>query len=211
MGGVATALMLVPDHGIAVVALCNAGHTNLPHCVAEQILSALLPEAGLRPTSMPPPPLPPAQRRAAPEHTAPVTSVAPAFTEKPAWLVGEWTGALRQVAGRPDPLVLAMACDRAGRVFVRLGAEPWTLLDRAATDDAGWLRGVFRGNIMTADANRTHYNLHLAVRRWEEAQDAGSSPAVLCGSLVAVTEMLPGEWRAGNALAEFVALRKSSS
>ena len=47
------------------------------------------------------------------------------------------------------------------------------------------------------------------MRRWEEAHDASSS-AVLCGSLVAVTEMLPGEWRVGNALAEFVALRKSS-
>ena len=32
MGGVATALLTLPEEGIAVVALCNAS-SQLPHCV----------------------------------------------------------------------------------------------------------------------------------------------------------------------------------
>jgi len=33
MGGVSTALMILPEHDIAVAVLCNAAHA-LPHCVA---------------------------------------------------------------------------------------------------------------------------------------------------------------------------------
>eukprot|EP01045_Picozoa_sp_COSAG04_P018188 COSAG04_NODE_1664_length_6014_cov_7.936422_12_plen_50_part_00 len=42
-------------------------------------------------------------------------------------------------------------------------------------------------------------NLHLEVKLRGD---------VLCGSLVAMTGMRPGESRAGNALTEYVALRK---
>lgn len=57
MGGVSTALMILPEHDIAVAVLCNAAH-SLPHCVAERVLSVLLPDSGLVPTPMPAAPAP---------------------------------------------------------------------------------------------------------------------------------------------------------
>ena len=53
-----------------------------------------------------------------------------------------------------QPLPLSLSADAEGRVHLRLGSEPWTLLDSAAVDGDGWLRGVFRGDVGTVDANR---------------------------------------------------------
>ena len=53
-----------------------------------------------------------------------------------------------------QPLLLSLSADAEGRVHLRLGSEPWTLLDSAAVDGDGWLRGVFRGDVGTVDANR---------------------------------------------------------
>ncbi len=51
MGGVATALRLIPSEKLAIVVLCNAG-INLPHRVANEIMATLLPNSAPRPNAI---------------------------------------------------------------------------------------------------------------------------------------------------------------
>ena len=131
---------------------------------------------------------------------------------QPTWLVGEWGGVLgegRGVVGDRRPMPLDMAVDADGRVFVRLDSQSWTILDKAKVDDPEngegcWLRGTFQGDRKTVDTNRREYRMMLEVRQYE------GSDGMLCGSCVALSTNADDHVKSGNALTDFVLLRKRS-
>ena len=139
---------------------------------------------------------------------------------QPAWLVGEWSGVLgagREVVGDRRPLPFDMAVDEDGRVFVRLDEQPWTILDGAELDEANaggtWLRGNFQGDRRTVDTNRREYRMVLELRYYEsnsEEECLDSLSPLLCGSCVALSTGADDEVKAGNALTDFVELRKKN-
>ena len=107
-------------------------------------------------------------------------------------LAGDWVG---EVDTHLGPHRLALAIDEGGRVHVQLGDDLWTLLNNARFDGE-YLRGGFRGDIGTEDANRTDSVLSLELRLRGD---------VLNGSVIAIT--LPNV-RLGNALTHWAELRR---
>ncbi len=115
----------------------------------------------------------------------------PAFTPMPE-LTGVWTG---EVVTYEGTLPVVVAVRESGAVHVRLGPQPWTLLNDARFSD-GFLRGFFAGDIGTEDVNRRSYNLRLEVKKRGD---------VLNGALIGIS--LPDN-RIGNALAHWIELRR---
>ena len=128
--------------------------------------------------------------------------------------------------GDRRPMRLDLAVDESGWVHVRVGEQPWTLLDAAQLDDDGeeeggcWLRGVFRADRQTAETNRRDYLMHLELKRYitrssseteagegdQEDEDVGA--VLLCGSCTALSSNSDDTVRIGNALTDFASLRK---
>jgi CubicO group peptidase (beta-lactamase class C family) len=115
--------------------------------------------------------------------------------QPPPELAGEWRGALHTYE-REIPLTLRIL--GSGDVHARLGDQLETLLNNPAWSE-GELRGAMAGDIGTADANRRPYTLQLTLKL---------RGAALSGSASAIS--LPGR-RAGNALTQWVELRKPSA
>lgn len=190
MGGVRTELAIAPEENAAVVVLSNSA-TPLTGYVSNLLWHTLFPDAVPKPT---PPEVPDPHRleregilEEAADGAAPLIDFAP-MPE----LTGEWVGEVHTHLG---PHRLALAIDDRGRAHVQLGDDLWTLLNNARFE-GGYLRGGFRGDIGTEDANRTDYVLSL------ELKLRGN---VLNGSAMAIT--LPNV-RLGNALTHWTELRR---
>ena len=119
----------------------------------------------------------------------------------------------REKVGDRCPIPLSMAVDADGRVYVRLGEQPWTLLDQAELEEldckGGCLRGTFLGDRQTVDTNRRDYTMLLELRRYESG-DRNDNVSLLGGSCVALSTNADDGVRLGNALTDFVLLRKQS-
>lgn len=192
MGGVRTELAIAPEENAAVVVLMNSA-SPLTGYVSNLIWHTLFPDAVPKPT---PPELPDPHRleregilEDAGDGAAPLIE----FTPMPD-LVGDWVGEVHTHLG---PHRLALAIDDGGRVHVhvQLGDQLWTLLNNARFDGE-YLRGGFKGDIGTGDANRTDYVLSVELRLRGD---------VLNGSVTAIT--LPNV-RLGNALTHWAELRR---
>lgn len=190
MGGVRTELAIAPEENAAVVVLSNSA-TPLTGYISNLLWHTLFPDAVPKPT---PPEVPDPHRsererilEEAGDGAAPLIE----FTTMPE-VAGEWVG---EVDTHLGPHRLALAIDEGGRVHVRLGDDLWALLNNARFDGA-YLRGGFRGDIGTEDANRTDYVLSLELKLRGD---------VLNGSVTAIT--LPNV-RLGNALTHWAELRR---
>ena len=119
----------------------------------------------------------------------------------------------REKVGDRSPMPLSMAVDAGGRVYVRLGEQPWTLLDQAEVEEhdckVAWLRGTFLGDRRTVDTNRRDYTMSLELRRYD-CDDGDDDVSLLGGSCVALSTNADDDVRLGNALTDFVLLRKQS-
>ncbi|MBM3814290.1 MAG: beta-lactamase family protein [Acidimicrobiia bacterium] len=135
MGGVSTALLLIPDEKLAVAALSNA-RTDLPHRMADEILARYLPK----------------WKRSEPAHR----QAAPPL---PAALRGEWKGTVSTYKG---DLPLTLDIRGADDVHARLGAQPPALLNQVAFRD-NLLTGRMMGDIGTEDANRRSYSIQFSL------------------------------------------------
>ncbi len=107
-------------------------------------------------------------------------------------LTGVWKGEVSTYE-RAQPVTVVVR--KSGETYVQLGRLPWTVLDQAKFSD-GVLRGIFVGDLGTADANRRTHNLIL------EAKKRGD---VLNGSLIAASR--PGN-RVGNVLTHWIELHR---
>ncbi len=189
MGGVRTELAIAPEENAAVVVLSNSA-TPLTGYISNLIWHTLFPDAVPKPT---PPEVPDPhrlEREGIVEEAgdgAALIDFAPMHD-----LAGEWVG---EVDTHLGPHRLAFAIDDDGRVHVQLGDDLWTLLNNARFDGE-YLRGGFRGDIGTEDANRTDYVLSVELRLRGDT---------LNGSVTAIT--LPNV-RLGNALTHWAELRR---
>jgi len=113
-------------------------------------------------------------------------------TKKMPEIEGVWVGEVDTYEGAKP---LTVRIDPTGLAFVRLGEDPWTLLNDPSLSD-GMLTGYFAGDIGTEDVNRRPYRLRL------EMKHRGN---VLNGGLIA--QSLPAN-RIGNALTHWVSLAK---
>ena len=179
MGGVRTRLALVPSEGIVVAALCNAS-SDLPMKTVEDVLAALLPVYR--------------QRLDASRHETGGEASVAAFAPPPE-LLGRWQGRIVTYE-REIPVELTLQPD--GDVHAQLAGQLRTLLNEAQWSD-GYLRGVWAGDIGTADANRRPYRLHLELKLREGT--------VLNGSVGAISLDAP---RVGNALSHWLELTKQA-
>ena len=138
MGGVSTAMWLVPEANLAIVALANAS-TGLPHQVADRIAAELLANWKLPD---------PQEKRERPK-------LAP--FETPADLAGQWSGSLHTHQGEV-PITLAFRPD--GQVHARLAEQMVALVNDPRFSD-GRFRGRFIGRIGTEDTERFDYVVAL--------------------------------------------------
>ena len=175
MGGVRTELAIAHEEDAVVVVLMNAA-SPLTGYVAALIWHALFPDQAPRPDPPEAPSAPP------PPSVGAVPDMPP----------GRWTGAVHTHLGER---ALELSVDEDGLVLARLAEDLWTALNNA-TFDGEFLRGVFRGDIGTPDANRTDYALRLELKLRGD---------VLNGSVTALT--LPNA-RLGNALSHWAELRR---
>lgn len=116
----------------------------------------------------------------------------------------------RGVVGDRRPMPLDLAVDAGGRVFIRLDEQPWTILDNAkvSVSDGNWLRGTFQGDRQTVDTNHRAYRMVLELRQYEGGDAKGMGSMLLCGSCVALSTNADHDVKLGNALTDFVVLRK---
>jgi CubicO group peptidase (beta-lactamase class C family) len=107
-------------------------------------------------------------------------------------LAGAWSGKVDTYEGAKE---VELRVEGSGAIYVRLGSEPWTLLNDARYTEQT-LTGLFAGDIGTRDANRRPYRLRLEVKL------RGN---VLNGGLIA--QSLPAN-RVGNALTHWIELKR---
>jgi CubicO group peptidase (beta-lactamase class C family) len=181
MGGVTTALQLIPSEKLAIVALANA-NTDLPWVVTEEILGVLLPEYAARRA---------AKKAQEKEKKEQAKEPEPGFTPPPD-LLGEWRGPVYTYQGE---VPLTLWFKESGDVHAQLGTQLKTLLNDVQLEN-DQLTGRMLGDIGTEDANRRPYLLHVDLKRRGE---------VLNGAVIAIS--LPGK-RLGNALSHWVEVRK---
>eukprot|EP01047_Picozoa_sp_COSAG01_P079231 COSAG01_NODE_14946_length_1392_cov_351.592220_2_plen_103_part_00 len=84
---------------------------------------------------------------------------------------------------------------------------PWALLDDAAVDVDGWLRGRFLSFLPVAAVNRRPYELHLELRRRDDCESQRH-----CGALIALSPSGVGgdpeqAHKVGNALSYWASAR----
>ena len=188
MGGVNTALTLIPSERIAVAVLAN-GNSSLPYRIAGECIATLLPdyaeqlaatqaEADQKKDEEKPPPFKPGRA-----------------------LVGEWTGTVHTPSGER---ALALTFKRDGDVHARIGDQLKTLVNDVTLED-GALGGTLLGDLKTEDANRRPYELRLDLR---------VRGRVINGALVAHSTVdgepggAPGR-RVGNGLSFWAEARKA--
>jgi hypothetical protein len=142
MPGVATRLDLYPAQDVAVVVLANQS-IALPHQIASQIESVLLPGRGEAIVA----------ERAAQQGRSRASA-------SPSELIGDWAGTVRTYQGSV-PITLRVKADE---ILVRLGAPGslWTLVNRADFQNQ-LLSGQFVGTIPTADAMRHPHNVGMSL------------------------------------------------
>lgn len=189
MGGVRTELAIAPEENAAVVVLSNSA-TPLTGYISNLIWHTLFPDAVPKPTRPEVPDPHRLEREGILEDAAEGGALID-FAPMPD-LVGDWVG---EVDTHLGPHRLALAIDEDGRAHVQLGDDLWTLLNNARFDGE-YLRGGFRGDIGTEDANRTDSVLSVELRLRGD---------VLNGSVIAIT--LPNV-RLGNALTHWAELRR---
>ncbi len=184
MGGVCTALEIIPSEELVVVALANSS-TDLPWVVAEEIFSLLLPGYAEKRAGQQ------AKEKAEKEEKERAPSAEPGFTP-PAELIGEWRGAVHTYQGEV-PLMLDFK--ESGDVHAQMGTQLKTLVNDVELKD-GQLTGKMMGDIGTEDANRRPYQLHADLKLRGD---------VLNGGLIAITHH-PS--RSGHALSHWVEVKK---
>lgn len=189
MGGVRTELAIALRENAAVVVLSNSA-TPLTGYISNLLWHTLFPDAVPKPTR-PEVPDPHRLEREGILDDAADGGALIDFAPMPD-LAGDWVG---EVDTHLGPHRLALAIDDGGRVHVQLGDDLWTLLNNASFDGE-YLRGGFRGDIGTEDANRTDSVLSVELRLRGD---------VLNGSVIAIT--LPNV-RLGNALTHWAELRR---
>ncbi|MBI3830722.1 MAG: beta-lactamase family protein [Planctomycetes bacterium] len=151
MGGVSTQLLMVPAEGCAVATLCNTNN-KLPHEVAEEVLSALLPRYGsLRAAAL--------KKEAARKKAAAKAKPKPAKLEGS--LRGHWKGTIHTYSAE---LPFALEVLPSGEVHARIGEQLKALVNGAKSKD-GWLEGTFLGDLKTQDLTRRRYTLQLNLKR----------------------------------------------
>lgn len=142
MPGVATRLTLVPEHGIAVVCLCNTP-SSLPHKTVKKLLSVLLEDYKFDPPNVL------VQRRTLPPKFQPSKE-----------LTGTWRGSIETYEGNRR-LFLWIAKDGAARV--KLGSQFITLVAHTRFDNEVFT-GEFAGDLQTSDTSRVPHLLRLVLR-----------------------------------------------
>jgi CubicO group peptidase (beta-lactamase class C family) len=190
MGGVSTTLQLIPSEEIAVVALCNAS-AGLPFRIAEEILSALLPDYAEKR----------AQEQAEREQKSNGTTEEKTEEkiQPPSDLLGEWKGHIHTYQGdRP----LSLRVNESGDVHAQIEGQLTALVNDPRWEDDDF-SGEMIGDIGTEDTQRRPYHLLLQLKRRGE---------VLNGAVIARTHQneeggAPGK-RVGNALSHFTELKK---
>ena len=140
MGGVATALRLIPSEKIAIVALTNSSSTVVFQ-VTEAITAILLGESP----------------GASPQVNKPSDS--PQF-KPPAQLVGLWEGIVHT---HVQDLPFVLRIDESGDIHARLGDQLWTVVNQPVFTNET-LTGQMSGDIGAEDANRRPYSLHLKLK-----------------------------------------------
>ena len=190
MGGVRTELAIAPEENAAVVVLSNSA-TPLTGYISNLLWHTLYPDAVPKPTRPQVPDPHRLEREGILEEGGDAAAPLIAFTPMPD-LAGDWVG---EVDTHLGPHRLALAIDDGGRVHVQLGDQLWTLLNNARFNGE-YLRGGFKGDIGTEDANRTDYVLSLELKLRDD---------ILNGAVTAIT--LPNV-RLGNALTHWAELRR---
>jgi CubicO group peptidase (beta-lactamase class C family) len=175
MPGVSTICRFVPSQRLAVVVLSNS-RSGLPSRLAEMITNLLLPGEGTD---------------EAPSGGDPDASAGGPFVPS-AELAGTWKGRL---VTHQSETPLTLAIKESGDIHVRLGSQPWTLLNDAGFED-GFLRGVFGGDVDYDDHRGRKYQLHLELKLRD---------GVLNGPVMAIT--LPDQW-GSSAVAHWVELKR---
>ncbi|MCB1021351.1 MAG: beta-lactamase family protein [Acidobacteria bacterium] len=143
MGGVATSLVLAPEHGLVVVVLTNAS-SGLAHEISHETFAALIPEYRRRLE---------ASRNEQPKDAKPAG-------ELPADLQGVWQG---QVETYQAALPFRLEIVGANEARASLGGNDPTALREISFED-GYLTAKLVGDIGTPDANRREYDLSLNVK-----------------------------------------------
>lgn len=190
MGGVSTAMAIVPAEKVAVVVLANA-HSTTTQWARIQVLSALLPAY--------------AERKAEAGATI-VRQATPIAEPLPDdlrhTLRGGWEGAIETYAG-PIPLRL----DVADEVLVRRGTGLRTVLEHLRWDGHRFL-GATAGSMSLGDDRGRRSELHFDL--------ALKGDDVIDGAVTQITDLgsedggAPGR-RAGNALSHYVRLEQASA
>jgi CubicO group peptidase (beta-lactamase class C family) len=163
MGGVATALTLVPAKRLVVVALSNSS-SALPALLTKEILDIVnCPSADGE-----------KKEDASFRFQAPPADAESAFKT----LVGKWQGIVHTYE---RDLAVSMLVQEDGDVHVKFEGQLETLLNGARFRD-GWLRGRMSGDLRTEDTARTPYDLILDVKLRDDA---------LAGSLTAISRPGP--------------------
>jgi len=176
MGGVSTTLMLIPSEKLAVVVLSNYS-SSLPDLICKEILSAMLPEYAKERSRL----------ESEPKNN---DESSPSFTPD-SELIGKWSGNVHTYI---KDIPINIWFKENGDVHVQLGEQLKTLLNDVKFKD-GYLSGKMMGDVLTEDANRRPYNLHITFKLRDQ---------LLNGAITAIS--LPGE-KVGNALSHWAELK----
>ena len=136
MGGCASKILLLPEHGVVVAVVSNL-FNPFAYTIEDDILSPLLPGHAEKL----------AARRAERRDAQPESE--PAF-QPSAELMGDWRGSVRTHEG-DEPVTLSFK--PSGEVHAKIGIQPTALVNEPRLKN-GWLTGTMAGNVFTADTNR---------------------------------------------------------
>ncbi len=143
MGGVATSLVLAPDHDLVVAVLTNAS-SGLVHRISDEVFAALIPEYRRRLE---------ASRREQPGELQ-------IENELPEEILGVWQGQVETYQATL-PFRLEIASPEEARAKLA-DAAPTAL--RSVRLQQGYLTATMTGDIGTPDANRREYDLNLSLK-----------------------------------------------
>jgi CubicO group peptidase (beta-lactamase class C family) len=180
MGGVETALRLVPEHNLVVAVVANA-ETELAWRAVDDALAAVLPEFRDRL----------AVERAQPDKN----TTTPVARE----LFGRWEGAIETCEG-PRPFALQIRGER--KAVAQLGGRRHTVDELQMSGDS--LLGVFDGDLGSPDGTQRPYRVHLDLTIRGGAM-TGSALALT--HLIHGPGGAPGK-RTGNAMPHWAELRR---
>jgi CubicO group peptidase (beta-lactamase class C family) len=157
MGGVSTVIRLIPANRVAIVVLANASASIMP--VANQIMTAVVPEAGAPYAEQPP------------QTAAPIAEYA-----------GTWKGLVHTYAG-DQPVTLTIK-DGEGRLKIGNQLESW--VNDFHLNERGYLTGRAASEIETDDAKRYPEFVQVSLKLRGDSLNGGltamSKPAVRVGN-----------------------------